>query len=406
LNVTATAITVRVPANAFSSFITVVLTSGRVLNSVDAGSRRVFFVQPIVTGFNPTEGVPAVTAVTITGRHFRDQRNPVTAVLFGTLATTAQNADRGFTILSDTQILAYVPRGAVSAPISIRTAFGGNGPASEDTFTVNAFVTGGIRFVAADLSPVYENASASILVRNGQILTPVRAFNLQLRPATQSNGNNTPIAPRRSVDVTVALNATVLAGTSQVLPVIQLDPRVRIDGVTLVRASSNNFTFRIAAGRDPNLTIPIVVTYAGNDNAPPVAQGVLSGATDPVTGTTIPADNSGVPLTLRAQITASADTELYPNNEFEEVQFNRLDIHTFATDTGVALRTTEDQSSANNRASFRLGLANLDFPNPDPDIPNGNNAVTPATLVNTDARPKADVTVTLNSSNTAEGRLT
>jgi len=402
-NITATAITFRLPSQAYSSFIQVVLTSGRVLNSTDAGSRRLFYAQPVVTGFNPTSGVPAVTAVTITGRHFRDPRNAVTAVLFNGLATTAQNADRGFTIISDTQILAYVPRGATSGPIAIRTAFGGTGPGSEDTFTVNGFATGGIRFVSADTSPIYENAQATIRTDNGQILNPVRAFNLQLRPATQNNGNNTPIAPRRQVDVTVTLTAAVPAGNAQILPVIQLDPRVRVDGISLVRSSGNSFTFRIAAGRDPNLTVPIIITYAGDDTAPPAAQGVLSGTTDPVTGLTLPVGNSGVQMTLRTEITASGDTELYPNNEFQEVQFERRDIHTFATDTGTALRTTEDQESANNRTSFAIDLANLDFPNPDPFTPNGRAVTNP---INTDARPKADVVVSFTSSNLNEGKLT
>ncbi len=403
LSITATTITCRIRPGTYTSFVTVVLTSGRVLNSTDPGSRRLFYAQPVVTSFNPTQGVPAVTAVTITGEHFKDPRNPVTAVLFNGVPTTPQNADQGYTVVSDTQILAYVPRDVGSGPISIRTAFGGTGPPSEQTFTVNGFNTGSVRLVAADLTPIYENAEATIRNDNGQILNPVRAFTIQLRPATQNNGNNTPIAPRRTVDVTVTLTAAVPAGNAQILPIIQLDPRVRIDGVTLVRASSNSFTFRIAAGRDPNLTIPVIVTYAGDDTAPPAAQGALSGATDPTTGLTLPVGNSGVQMTLRTEITASNDGELYPVGGFQEVQFERRDIHTFATDTGTALRTTEDQNSPNNRASFAINLANLDFPNPDPFTPNGRAVKNP---INDDARPKADVVVSFTSSNTNEGQLT
>ncbi|BCM90763.1 hypothetical protein IAD21_02623 [Abditibacteriota bacterium] len=402
INITATTITCRLPFQAYSSFVTVVLTSGRVLNSTDPGSRRLFYAQPVVTGFNPGQGVPAVTGVTITGRHFQDPRNPVSAVLFNGLASTAQNADRGFTIISDTQILAYVPRDATSGPISIRTVFGGNGPPSEQTFTVNSFNTGSVRLVAADTTPIYENAQATIRTDNGQILNPVRSFTIQLTPATQNNGNNTPIAPRRTVDVTVTLTAAVPAGNAQALPIIQLDPRVRTVA-TLVRSSGNSFTFRIPAGTDPNTTFAVIVTYAGDDTAPPAAQGALSGATDPDTGLTLPVGNSGVQMTLRTEITASADGELYPVGGFQEIQFERRDIHTFATDTGTALRTTEDQNSPNNRTSFAIDLANLDFPNPDPFTPNSRAVTNP---INTDARPKADVVVAFTSSNLNEGRLT
>ncbi|RYX84532.1 hypothetical protein EON83_09270 [bacterium] len=402
VNTTATTITCRLPEKAYSSLITVVLTSGRVLNSIDNGSRRVLFAQPIVTGFSPSTGVPAVTEVTITGRHFKDTRNAVTAVLFNGLASTAQNADRGFTVVDDTKIIAYVPRGATSGPITIRTAFGGDGPPSVNNFTVDGFTAGGIRFVAADTSPIYENARATMA--GNTFRTPVRAFDLQLRAATQNNNANDPLAPRRAVDVTVTLNAAIPAGSSQILPIIQLDPRATpITGISLVRSASNTFTFRIAAGRGPNITIPIVITYAGDDTAPPVAQGALSGATDPVTGLTLPVANSGVTMTLRAEITASGDTELYPNNEFQELTFERRDIHTFATDTGTALRTNEDQNSENNRTSFRLDLANLDFPNPDPATPPVPAVTNP---INTDARPKADVTVTLSTNRPDEGLLT
>lgn len=405
LSVNATTITARVPQNAFSSLITVVLTSGRILNTVDPGSRRLFFVQPIVTGFNPTEGVPAVTAVTITGRHFRDPRNPVTQVLFAGLPTTAQNADRGFTIVSDTQIIAFVPRGAVSGPISIRTAGGGIGPGSEQTFTVNSFNTGGIRFApGTDTTPIFENASATIETRNGALLNPVRAFSLLLRPATQNNGNNTPLAPRRSFRVNVSLTAAIPAGSIQLVPVIQLDPRVRVPGISIVGGGPNSINFDVAAGRDPNAPIPFIVTYAGNDSAPPAAQGVLLGSADPITKVVLPATGSGVVMTLNAAIVASNDTELYPVGPVEQVlTFERRDIHTFDTDTGVALRTTEDQNSPNNRAAFRFDLANLDFPNPDPFTPNVRAVRNP---INTDARPLADVVVAFTTDRPDVGRLT
>jgi hypothetical protein len=68
---------------------------------------------PVITSFTPTSG-PAGTSVTITGRDFTG----ATAVFFGgTVAHT-------FTVNSATQIVAVVPLGAASGPVSVVTPTG------------------------------------------------------------------------------------------------------------------------------------------------------------------------------------------------------------------------------------------------------------------------------------------
>ena len=105
--VTATAITVFVPADASTGKLTVVTPSG---SGQSAGTFRVL---PKITSLSPGSG-PVGTSVTITGSGFTD----VTAVKFGGVAATSPSVD------SDHQITAVVPAGATSGRVSVVTAGG------------------------------------------------------------------------------------------------------------------------------------------------------------------------------------------------------------------------------------------------------------------------------------------
>src|SRR3990172_6301387 len=78
---------------------------------------------PTISGFSPNSG-PVGTVVTVNGSGF----NGATAVRFGTTNASA------YTVVSNTQITATVPAGAITAPISVVTP--GGTATSSNSFTV------------------------------------------------------------------------------------------------------------------------------------------------------------------------------------------------------------------------------------------------------------------------------
>ncbi len=88
-----------------------------------ASSPAAFTVVPSITSFSPTSG-PVGTAVAITGNSF----TKATSVTFGGVAATS------FQVISDTEVKALVPTGAVTGPIAVTTP-GGTGT-SATKFTV------------------------------------------------------------------------------------------------------------------------------------------------------------------------------------------------------------------------------------------------------------------------------
>jgi IPT/TIG domain len=111
-------VTAKVPAGAKTGLKIIVTTPGGV-----ASSPATFAVVPSIASFTPTSG-PVGTAVTIQGNSFTG----TTKVTFGGVAATS------FQVLSDTQVGALVPAGAVSGHIAITTP-GGTGT-STTNFTV------------------------------------------------------------------------------------------------------------------------------------------------------------------------------------------------------------------------------------------------------------------------------
>jgi len=105
--VSATLITVLVPAAASTGKLTVVTPSG---SGQSAGTFRVL---PRITSFSPGSG-PAGTAVTIAGSGFSD----VTAVKFNGVP------DPGASVDSDHQISAHVPTSATSGRVTVTTLGG------------------------------------------------------------------------------------------------------------------------------------------------------------------------------------------------------------------------------------------------------------------------------------------
>jgi uncharacterized repeat protein (TIGR03803 family) len=114
-----TKVSATVPAGAKTGLKVSVTTQGGT-----ASSSGTFAVVPAIAGFSPTSG-PVGTSVTITGNSFTG----TTQVAFGGVAATS------FQVISDTQVDAVVPTGAVTGPIAVTTP-GGTGTSSSK-FTVN-----------------------------------------------------------------------------------------------------------------------------------------------------------------------------------------------------------------------------------------------------------------------------
>ena len=112
-----TQVTATVPAGAKTGKITITTPGGI------ATSPTAFSVVPSIASFSPTSG-PVGTSVAITGHSFTG----ATKVTFGGVAATSLQ------VISDTQVDALVPTGAVTGPIAVTTA-GGTGTSATD-FTV------------------------------------------------------------------------------------------------------------------------------------------------------------------------------------------------------------------------------------------------------------------------------
>lgn len=113
-----TQVTAKVPVGAKTGKITITTPGGI------AASSGTFSVVPSISSFSPTSG-PVGTAVTILGNSF----TKASQVTFGGVAATS------YQVISDTQVDALVPTGAVTGPIAITTV-GGTGTSSTN-FTVN-----------------------------------------------------------------------------------------------------------------------------------------------------------------------------------------------------------------------------------------------------------------------------
>ncbi|MBZ5657250.1 MAG: IPT/TIG domain-containing protein [Acidobacteriia bacterium] len=113
-----TQVTATVPAGAKTGAKIAITTPGGIANSPSA-----FAVIPSISGFSPTSG-PVGTSVTITGNSF----TKATKVTFGGVAATS------YQVISDTQVKALVPTGAVTGRIAV-TTLGGTGTSSTN-FTV------------------------------------------------------------------------------------------------------------------------------------------------------------------------------------------------------------------------------------------------------------------------------
>lgn len=146
--ISATSVSTTVPAEATTGSINLISPAGIVATT------NFFVVLPAITGFSPLRGGPG-TQVSIFGSGFSE----VIAIRFGGIdATTAS-------IVSSTQIVAVVPPGAVTGPITVITT-------ADSAVSARSFSVG----VAADLA-VSQSQSTNTVLQNQPLTYTIAVTN-------------------------------------------------------------------------------------------------------------------------------------------------------------------------------------------------------------------------------------
>jgi hypothetical protein len=174
---------------------------------------------PTVSSFSPATGAPG-TAITINGTNFISP----TAVQFNGVAAT-------FTVNSTTQIVANVPNGATSGPITVTTA--------------NGIATSAGSFTVPGTSPATRFTSANYVVNEGAGFLNV--------DVTRGDSSGAATVNYTTSDAAGLTNCTIASGVAS----------ERCDYATTVG------TLRFAAGEaSKTITIPIVndALVEGNEN--------------------------------------------------------------------------------------------------------------------------------------------
>ena len=397
-----TSVRVRVPDNARSGRIRIILNDGTILTPSDPNDfDDTFIVNAVVSGFTPEQGVVRTTLVTISGVNLNDPLNPVTGVRFNGILANARNSGRDIEFLRDsvsrsTVIRALVPTGATTGPITLVTANGTIYPPSVNNFTVNAVQPGGLRFAQTFSPTVNENERGNLrsLSTGNARIEPIASYSLELAPARV-------LSPR--MDVAPRGDVTVLVSITDDVPIRQRgrSPEIAVPTGRVVRVSPTQFevTFEANDFNDRTNEFPtkiINLIDAGDDILPAdfVAGGFFQ-------------EQNARKLTLSASILRSNDQELYPAGAAaSDITINRFDLHGLDTDIGTTLRTTEDQESQANNTNFTRFKLNLRNINNAVDVQGDGRArfvgkkysaspqppvLNPDGTVNTDGEPISDV---------------
>ena len=293
-----------------------------------------FVVQPVILNFTPATAVANATTLVITGRNFQDSNNAVTAVRFadGTQALVGQGA----TVIGENRIDVLVPATAGNGPLSIVSAAGGVGPASQTALSVVSATPGNITLGGTpDSNAIVEGSGVSFGQParnvNGGFHAPYQFF---LNPARQSSGANAgqPVA-FTPLTVRFTIKASVGGGN---VPRIQLrfDPANTGRPTAFSGKSGDNGILDIKLDKDFNPASPleIAIVDAGTDDQPPIVGGT-------------PAN-----VTVTAQIVQSDNTTLFPltpATQIPTIQVDRVQPVDPATQTALAF-------GANTTNSFSI----------------------------------------------------
>jgi len=361
-----------------------------------------FRVLPVITDFSPRRGVTGNrnpvylgTEVTITGRNFIENGvNNVSDILFGGQEISRSDGSGSFRVVNDTTIIANVPQGATSGPITVRSPFtptngpGTGGLASRDTFIVDDVTNASIAVSRFTPNVIPENA---VLPLNSATAT------VTLNRARQNDPAGTLLAPRRSVKLTISSRTT----NSDPLDQFRVFPRFFVEN-TITGELFPNPAINPSGVSELDVFIPaddltsqfrVQLVYAGDDFLK---------------------EDQRIVLTARFE---SQDPR-YASGNASNNETVRRDLHGVTidiADAGQVLRTSERGAAdptGKGVTEFTIRLLNIDFINPfGPDTPppsspgnfNPNDPANREGEKNIDARPKADVLVTVQSTDTSEG---
>ncbi|MDQ3264134.1 MAG: IPT/TIG domain-containing protein [Myxococcota bacterium] len=251
---------------------------------------------PLLTGFSPTVG-EAGTPVTLSGSGFT-----------ATQGVTFKNRTASFTVVSDTQLIAYVPSGAVSGPITV--SLGGTTKATSGTdFTVQSSCVP----VVEGLSPD-RGGTGNFITVSGRCFTGLIEVRFNGKPSTTVNvGSDGSLSARVpagagtgpvSVVNSLGTGSSVADFTYVPTPVLAgFSPSsggagtvVTLGGTALSTTSSvqlNNRTVAFSVVSDGELTVTVPlgastgtfrVNTLGGNHTPEAVFTVLSAAPPTVTG--------------------------------------------------------------------------------------------------------------------------
>jgi hypothetical protein len=370
-----TSITATVPNNAFTGPVRVTDPEGEDTSSPDDS-----VILPRVTSFSPQNGIGPqgnntnlATTVTISGSHFSDDNSPVTAVLFNGVRQTSFVVDPDINGVSDpngpgTQIVAKVPQGATTGPISIEVNdpdSGTNvvGPNSTQTFTINNITEGGLTF---------PNSFSFLVAEDATLPVGDTSYTLALKRAEQTNNGTTDVPPSQAITARITVSATATTSSPRISVTRNANPNFDPADTDTFMGSGTivDVTFR----GEVFDTFDVSLIDAGDDST---------------TGTQT--------ITISAVIT-DGDPNYQNGRTSNSVVGSRADLHAIIVDTSTVARTTErDVQNGTffefdvelNRAgpAGRTGATDPGFPqvqgNPDYENPDGTT--------NTDPYPKTDV---------------
>ena len=170
-----------VPADAVTGVISVTFNVGTL------SSQKPFTVAPRVDSFTPVVGTPG-TQVTVNGANFNPTAGQ-TVVRFGGVAATVVN------VTAPNQLVATVPAGAVTGPLSVATPIGTN-------LTTTNFVVSGTAIITG-FSPAIGPTGSVVVISGGDFSTTT---------AVQFNGTNATFTVTAPSQISAKVPATATTG--------------------------------------------------------------------------------------------------------------------------------------------------------------------------------------------------
>ena len=189
-NASDTELVVTVPVGAVTGKLRLVNPAGNAETTVFAVVRT-----PVVLAFEPSIGI-AGTEVKVTGYNFTKEGDVITVAFAGVDGTVAATS---FTVISDTELTAVVPAGAVTGPITITNPIGSGN--SETNFTIIQKPT------IVSLDPTKGTVGSSVVITGTEFL----GDNITVTFVGKAEGD-AKVASSITVDSKTQITATVPVG--------------------------------------------------------------------------------------------------------------------------------------------------------------------------------------------------